>query len=375
MINANADAIGIIFPNTYDTLVPELVRKRPMASVPFAGRYRMIDFCLSGMVNAGVASVSVLVQDNFLSLMDHLGNGREWDLARKRGGLFIVPPSANEANSYNRGRIGSLANILPFLEDKKEKHVIISDCNIASALNYTDLIDAHTKNKADLTIVYEKSEIPNELKEDNQTLVINDDGQITQICFNEYRGGEHNVSMNVMVMDRETLILMIKNALTQNYTNFEREVIAPLLNKMNARGYEYTGYHARIYNLKSYFDENMRLLNSDNLNELFGKEHTVYTKVRDEAPVRYTMDSKANNCTVADGCLIEGEAENCILFRGVKISRGASVRNCVLMQGTIIEEDVNLTNTVTDKNVKITRGKVLHGNDNYPVFIEKNTVV
>ncbi len=375
MVNANADAIGIIFPNTYDTLVPELVRKRPMASVPFAGRYRMIDFCLSGMVNAGVESVRVLVQNNYLSLMDHLGNGREWDLARKRGGLFVAPPNVSQNSGVWRGRIDALADSFPFIEEKKESHVIISDCNIASALDYTSLIDTHSKNDADITIVYEKSAIPNELKEDNQTFDIDADGKITKIYFNDYRKGQRNISMNVIIFKRDVLVKMIKNAMMCNFTDFEREIIAPAIKTHKVMAYEYKGYHARIYNLKSYFEENMRLLNIDNLNELFCETRPVYTKVRDEAPVRYAIDSKLKNCTVADGCYIEGEAENCILFRGVKIGKGASVRNCILMQGTVIEENVNLSNTVTDKNVIITAGKVLHGDDNYPVFIEKNTIV
>ncbi len=375
MVNANVDAIGIIFPNTYDTLVPELVRKRPMASVPFAGRYRMIDFTLSGMVNAGVSSVSVLVQNNFLSLMDHLGNGREWDLARKRGGLMIVPPSANSLSGVHSGRIGALAKILPYLEDKKEKYVIISDCNIASAIDFAKLVKTHAKSGADITMVYEKSVIAHELKEDNQSFDLDEDGKVTQIRFNDYRDGEQNLSMNVMVMAKDALDMMIKNAMVHNYSDFERQVIAPSLNILNVQGYEYTGYHARIYNLKSYYDENMRLIDSQNLNELFLQNRPVHTKVRDEAPVLYAMDSEVKHCIVADGCVIEGEVENCVLFRGVKISKGASVKNCVLMQGTIIEENVNLANTVTDKNVVITEGKVLYGDENYPVFIEKNTVV
>ncbi len=375
MLNVSANALGIIFPNAHDNLVPELVRRRSMASVPFAGRYRMIDFCLSGMVNGGIENVAVLVKKSYFSLMDHLGNGREWDLARKRGGLSIIPPYSRISTKIYKGRIEALSDILGYLESQKEKLVIISDCNIASHLDYTSLILQHTKSGADVTMVYEKSEIPQQLQGDNQTFTLNDDGRIIDIHFNDYESGEKNLGMNVLVLDRESLIIMVKSALVRNLTNFERDVLAPRLAHLNVQGYEYTGYSARIYSMQSYFEQSMKLVDSTNLNELFPEEKPVYTKVRDEAPARFAMDSKVKKCIIADGCSIEGEVENCVLFRGVVINKGAKVKNCVLMQGTVVEENVELSYVVTDKNVTITKDKVLCGDKNYTVFVEKGSVV
>ena len=132
----NKDTLGIIFPNTYDNLIPELVRRRTMASVPFGSRYRMIDFTLSAMVNAGIDNVTVLAKRNYYSLMDHLGNGREWDLSRKLGGLNMVPPFAQSNTKMYHGRVEALATIVSYLEAQKEKYVILSDCNIASDVDY-----------------------------------------------------------------------------------------------------------------------------------------------------------------------------------------------------------------------------------------------
>ncbi len=375
MLNVTANSLGIVFANTYDSLVPDLVQKRTMASVPFAGRYRMIDFSLSGMVNAGIENVAVLVKSNYFSLMDHLGNGREWDLARKRGGLTIVPPFSRFTSKVYHGRIEAIADILGYLESQKEKHVIISDCNIASNIDYADLIKTHTKTNADVTIVYEKTAIPENLKQHNQTFKINGEGRITEILFNDYKNGEQNVSMNVIIMGREELIMMVRNAMVRNLKSFERDLIAPALSLLNVQGYEYTGYCARIHNMQSYFEENMKLINPDNICKLFPEERPVYTKVRDEAPVRFAIDSKATNCVIADGCLIEGTVENCVLFRGVTISKGAVVKNCVLMQGTQVAENTELSYVVTDKNVQITEGKKLCGDENFPVFVEKNKIV
>ena len=373
MVNINA--IGIIFPSIYDGLIPELVQHRTMASVPFAGRYRMIDFSLSGMASAGIESVTVIAKKNYHSLMDHLGSGREWDLARKRGGLNIVPPFAQSDSKVYHGRVEALNSVIGFLERQKEKYVILSDCNVAHDIDFAALVAAHVQSGANVTMVYERTEIAEPLKTENYTLTMDALGRVSEICTNDYRNGLQNLSMNVIVMDREELIIMVKDAMVRNFVYLERDILARSLSILKVQGYEYKGYRARIYDMKSYFDENLRLLEPANMKLLFPAERPVYTKVRDEAPVRYAMDCKVNHSLLADGCIIEGTVENCVLFRGVKICKGAVVRNCVLMQSTVVEENASLEYVVTDKNVMITEGKKLSGTDTFPVYVEKGTLV
>ncbi|MDE5747398.1 MAG: glucose-1-phosphate adenylyltransferase subunit GlgD, partial [Acetatifactor sp.] len=160
MVNTNQDALGIIFPNSYDNQVPELVSERLMASIPFASRYRMIDFLLSSMVNCGIDNISVIVRKNYRSLMRHLGSGREWDLTRKNGGLNIVPPFAEKTVKVYNGRVEALASILEFLKVQREKYVVISDANIVANFDFNAMIDAHVASGADVTIAYKKEEIP-----------------------------------------------------------------------------------------------------------------------------------------------------------------------------------------------------------------------
>ena len=160
MVNSNANALGIIFPNSYDNLVPELVTERLMASIPFASRYRMVDFILSSMVNCGIGNVSIIVRKNYHSLMDHLGSGREWDLTRKNGGLNIVPPFAEKGVAVYNGRVEALASIIAFLKSQKEKYVVMSDANIAVNFDFKALIDAHIESGADVTVAYKEEPIP-----------------------------------------------------------------------------------------------------------------------------------------------------------------------------------------------------------------------
>ena len=233
----------------------------------------------------------------------------------------MVPPFAQSNTKMYHGRVEAIASILSYLEAQKEKYVILSDCNIASDVDYADLMNKHITAGADVTMVYERAAIPEALQTDNYTFDFDENGRMTQLRCNDYRTGVQNLSMNVIVMGREELIAMVRDATVRNYVYLERDILAPALKLLNVRGYEYTGYRARIYNMKSYFDENMRL------------------------------------------------------FRGGRVAKGASVKNCVLMQGTAVEQGVEMEYIVTDKNVTITERRHLKGNENFPVYVEKGTTV
>lgn len=380
MVNSNANALGIIFPNSYDSLVPELVAERLMASIPFAGRYRMVDFVLSSMVNAGIDNISVIVRKNYHSLMDHLGSGREWDLTRKNGGLNIVPPFAEKTVKVYNGRVEALASILDFLKDQKEKYVIMSEANLAANFDFKAMLNAHIESGADVTLAYAQEEIPEGLikpfdvnKDLYYTLDI-EDGRVREIQINPEEPGIQNLSLNIYIIERELLISQISAAFVRGYVYFERDILAPQLDKLNVRGYKFGGYIARISSIKSYFDENMKLLDEENLDALFGGNH-IYTKIRDDNPTRYIKGAKAKNIMAADGCIIEGEVENSVLFRGVRVGKGAKVKNCVLMQDTVIEPEVNVEYIISDKNVTITADKEIKGTDSFPVYVAKYQVV
>ena len=380
MVNSNANALGIIFPNSYDSLVPELVAERLMASIPFAGRYRMVDFVLSSMVNAGIDNISVIVRKNYHSLMDHLGSGREWDPTRKNGGLNIVPPFAEKTVKVYNGRVEALASILDFLKDQKEKYVIMSEANLAANFDFKAMLNAHIESGADVTLAYAQEEIPEGLikpfdvnKDLYYTLDI-EDGRVREIQINPEEPGIQNLSLNIYIIERELLISQISAAFVRGYVYFERDILAPQLDKLNVRGYKFGGYIARISSIKSYFDENMKLLDEENLDALFGGNH-IYTKIRDDNPTRYIKGAKAKNIMAADGCIIEGEVENSVLFRGVRVGKGAKVKNCVLMQDTVIEPGVNVEYIISDKNVTITADKEIKGTDSFPVYVAKYQVV
>ena len=380
MINTNTNALGIIFPNVYDELVSELTNERLMASIPFGSRYRMIDFVLSSMVNCGIDNITVLVRENYFSLLDHLGSGREWDLTRKNGGLNIFPPFAQKNTGIYSGKVGSIASILSFLKSQKEKYVIMSDANIAFNFDFKALLKAHIESGAEVTVAYTREELPASIRKSDDlrkamyyTFDL-EEKRVKKIHINSQETGVQNFSMNIYVFEREQLIKLVNEAFIGGGVYLERDVLLPRINELTINGYEYTDYVARITDLKSYFEENMRLLDDANLSALF-ERNSIYTKIRDDNPTRYVDGASAKNVMVADGCVIEGEIENCILFRGVKVGKGAKVKNAILMQDTIVEPGVNVEYVITDKKVTISEGKELKGTDSFPVFVAKRQVV
>ncbi len=377
MIKSSTSVVGIIFPNSYDALVPELVSVRLMASIPFASRYRIIDFILSSMTHSGIDNISVVVNKNYHSLMDHLGSGREWDLVRKNGGLHIFPPFAEkDVGGPYIGRAGALANLLDFLKSQKEKYVIMSDTNVVVNFDFNAMLQSHIDNGADVTIAYNEQELPEELlnyQTSDRIFYYTFDleqGRIRKVYINPKTSGVQNTSMSIFVIERELLIELVSNAYTQGRSFFMRDIIMPQLGKLNVQAYKYTGYVGRISGMKSYFEENMKLLDDYNLDALFSAG-PIYTKIRGDNPTHYKDGAKVQNVMIADGCVIEGEVENSVLFRGVKVGKGAKIRNCILMQDTVVEAGANVEYLITDKNVTITAGKAMKGTDTFPVYIEK----
>ena len=365
-------AVGIIFSNVHDNSVPELSRIRTLGSIPFGGRYRLIDFPLSNMVNSGIDTVGIITKSNYQSLMDHVGSGKDWDLARKDGGLIILPPYGDENSSklYN-SRLEALKGITSFLFRADEDYVVMTDCDAICRVNYNDVIEKHIMNKADITLVYTKMD-----SVEKATLFnIEPDGRITAAYYKENVENENsNVFTNIFVMKLSLLQNIVMDSITHNKTHFTKDVISPNLESMRIMGYEHKGFYAGITSLQAYYDSSLKMLDANVRHEIFG-DRSVFTKIRDSAPARYGNSAIVKNSLIADGCDIQGEVENSIIFRNVKVGRGAVIKNSIVMQNTVLGENCSLNCIIADKNVTITDRKVLSGSENHPFYLGKGTMV
>lgn len=365
--------VGIVFSNAYDECISEITGIRTMGSIPFACRYRLIDFALSNMVNAGIEKVGVLTKSNYQSLMDHLGTGKPWDLSRKNDGLFILPPFSTSEAGGNADKLASLKGIMGFISRSKEEYILLSDCNTVLNLDIEALTNYHTEKNADITIVYKNGKKPN--LTDVIVLDMNSDNKAEKISISPVTEENVNFSLNVILMKKSLLERLINDAISLNHKDFEADLIQGNVGKLDIYGYEVRGYAETIESLESYFKVNMELLNMKNCDDLFNTDRPIYTKVRDDMPAIYGIGSDVKNSLVADGCMIEGTVENSILFRGVRVEKGAVVKNSIIMQDGFIAQNASLNCVVADKSVVITPNKTLSGAENYPVYIGKEIVV
>jgi len=369
-------AVGIVFSNIHDNNVPELARIRTLGSIPFAGRYRLIDFPLSNMVNSGIDTVGIITKNNYQSLMDHVGSGKDWDLARKDGGLIFLPPFSDlENDSLYTTRLDALKGITSFIFRADEEYVVMTDCDTICRINYNDVIEHHIKSHADITLVYKKL-TSNDIIDDSALTDFTLDGdRITNISYlSEPKSTTMNVFINVFVMKKSLLQNIVMDSISHNRHHFMTEIVANNLKSMKIMGYEHKGYYMGITSLLAYYKSNMSILNEENRHELFG-DRSVLTKIRDSAPTTYGNSAIVKNSMIADGCSIEGEVENSIIFRNVKIARGAVVKNSIVMQDSVIGEKSSINCMILDKNVVIRDKKVLSGTENHPFYIGKGIMV
>ncbi len=366
--------LGIVFGNLHDKELGELTAVRSMASVPFGGRFRLIDFALSNMVNSGITKVGIITKTNYQSLMDHVGSGKHWDLSRKNGGLIILPPYGDGDNLVYKSRLGAIKNIAPFLRHSDEEYVVLSDCDSVCNMNPADVVNAHIDNHADITIVTRKKNLTNKKP---RTIVETDkDGRVTKVINTDKGTGNCTVFANIFVMNRQFLLNLLDNSADLNYHSFSRDVLVRGAKDYRIFSYLQEGYFATIDSLSNYYKHSLELLNKSIRDELFYDDGAnIYTKVRDSAPCRIVGSGSVTNSLVADGCIIKGEVSNSILFRGVKIAKGAKISNSIVFQDCVIGENSSLNCVIADKRVTILDGRTLSGHETHPYFIAKNAVI
>lgn len=375
---------GLVFSNIHDNNVPELTHKRTMASVPFGGRYRLIDFTLSNMVNADITKIGIITHYNYQSLMDHLGSGKDWDLSRSSGGLKILPPfvtaydnTTNSVQPYS-SRLEAMMGAYNFISHSTEDYFVLSDCDTVCNIDLRDVIDFHIENHADITIVAQNTYLT-KAEASTSTIVETDEtGRIYNLLHSPTNlEGNLNLCLNIFVLKREYLANIILDSLARGYKSFTKDIIARHKDTAKFMMYDkFDGYYASITSLDKYYRCSMELLDKNVKENIFGiKNRPIFTKVKNSAPARYLEDSSVKNSLIADGCVIEGTVENSILFRGVKVGKGTVIKNSIIMQNTFVGDNVNLNCVICDKNAVIKNGRTLSGHETHPFSIGKGTII
>jgi len=367
------DLHGIIFAYTNNTRLKELTEHRTVSSLPFGGRYRVIDFMLSNMVNAGVYDVGVVMRDNYQSLLDHLGSGKAWDLARKRGGLRLLPPFGRAgagSPTYFRGKMEALASVAEYVDYIRQEYVVIADGDIIVNLPLEAMFDQHVRSGADVTCMCTPCQVS---EPELATYVTLDDKHfVKNVSSGRAETGSYE-ALGVYMMSKKFLKSIIAECKSHSLYDFERDVLQR--KSMALAAFPFEGYAARVQSTAQYFCHSMELLTPEVRGSLFLRSRPVKTKVRDETSAYYGPDSCVKNSVLADGCIIEGHVEDSVLFRGVHVKKGAVVRNSILMQDVCVHPGADLRYVICDKAVVINQGRLLVGHESYPIAISKGAMV
>ncbi len=372
------DAFGLIFTGEGNPYMRDLTLSRAVAAVPFGGRYRCIDFILSDFVNSGIRNVGLITQRNYHSLMDHLGTGKEWDLNRKRDGLFLLPPFSTKDNTgVYRGDIDAFHSVMQYVRHSNQKYLILSGSHTIFNTTFDAILKQHKESGVDITLMYNEDDrfYPEEQNRDLRLLFDDGDEHVAELEWNPRYPRSSYRFCEIMVIEKALFEDLVEESYSRGGIDFVREILLTHVHKLNIRGWRYDGYVARIDSVNTYFQHSMELLNAPEAKDLYNKDHPIYTKVKDEISAKYGGHADVHNVVMADGCYVNGTVENSILFRGVTVERGAVVKNAILMQGSVVRAGAKLDHVILDKNVTVREGRTLTGYEGIPLVFRKNLTV
>lgn len=372
------DVFGLIYAGEQNMNLIELASKRAIGALPVGGRYRAIDFQLSNMVNSGIRNVGVVAEKNYHSLLDHLGSGKEWDLNRKNDGLFVLPPfDTAESRGSFRGLCDAVKNSMSYIHRANQQYCLMTGSYTIYNMTYNDMADFHVAKNADVTILYnqEKNISTDSNRFKDLRLYMNDEGLVTDMEFNSMMPNSSCVGMDAYLIRKDLLEYLVEDALSRGKYNFVADVLMPNVNRLKIYGFRHDGFVGRLTSVASYFKLNMDMIDLETQKELFHTGNPVFTKIKDAVPAKYGESANIKNSIVANGCVIEGNVENSVLFRSVYVGKGTTIKDSVIMQNSEIYQNCWIENSILDKEVHVRSGRRLIGNENYPVIIKKGAVV
>ena len=369
------NAMGIIFAN--DGTIGALTEKRTMASLPYGGRYRQVDFALSNLCAAGVRHVGIITRHSYQSLMNHIGSGEEWGLELEEGGLEFLTPYAMSRTDNYRGKLESLYSAMSFLEyGEEDEYVFMIDSAVLSNIDLNAVLANHIESGSDVTIVT-KAGIANGTKQLDLALKLGEDGKIVDMAVDYVASPDYLASMDIFVLSKNWLVQQVKEHIAHNLYHMDRDLVLGQWQKgaISVNVYQFKGEAMFNESVEEYFRNTLALTDKRVRHDLFHYNHPVYTKVRDRVPSYYGENCEIEDCIVADGCVLEGEAEHSVLFRQVTIQPGAEVEDCIIMNDSVIGEGAELKYVILDKDVVVRPGAKLYGTPTNPVIIKRGEIV
>lgn len=365
---------GMIFSNIYDSCFGELTRHRTLASLPFGGRYRLIDFVLSNMSNSGIVEIGIVTKYNYQSLMDHLGSCEEWDLNRKNNGrVFILPPYGTGQTNVYEGKLQALEGAKRFIERCQSDYVLLCDCNVICNIDYDLVLKEHIKSEAEVTVIAHRVGKHPENHLAKFVVTPTESGEVADLFTNATYGEQDLCGLGMFIINKELLLREVAKGVSHGRFHLEQDLIQRnfLEGTLKVNLYEFKHKVLMCNDVSSYFKNSLALLDEQARQEIFSLENPIYTKVRDDVPSVYDPSAEVTTSLIADGCRIQGQVIGSVLFRNVLVEQGARVENSIVMQGSVIRSGAMIKNVILDKSVEVTQTQTLVGSPDIPMIVQK----
>lgn len=370
------EAMGIIFSNIYDTSMGDLTDHRTSAAIPFAGRYRQVDFALSNMSNAYIKHIAIITKYNYESLMNHIGSCAEWDMVLEDTGVVLLPPYATGHTGVYRGKLEAMYTALPVLEKAKQDYVVLTDTSVMAAVDYLEAIRCHAESGCDLTVICKDGACDGQ-REHALALRLDENGKPAEMTVEYAAPANYTASMGIFIISRKLLIDVIRSTAPHGKYHLERDFILSEFNKgtISVNVWKHEGVALFNESTREYYENSMALLDKNVRRGLFHSGIPIYTKPRNEVPTFYSEDARVTECIVADGCRLSGNCDHSVIFREVTLEKDCDVRDCVIMQGSRVCEGAVLQHVILDKDVTVRPHTRLMGSPTHPLYIKKGATV
>ncbi|GHU65901.1 glucose-1-phosphate adenylyltransferase subunit GlgD [Clostridia bacterium] len=372
------EAFGMIYASEEMTNLRELVDSRAVGALPVGGKYRVLDFPLSNMVNSDIRNVGVITSRNYNSLMDHLGSGKAWDLSRKSDGLFILTPfSLRENPGIYRGKVEALRSSMDYIRRAKQEYVVLTGATFVYNLNFDEMMRYHIESGADLTVLYRHTTPGTQLDSRAHEVLLDIDpsGRVTGLEVNPVLTSLGAHSLKTYIVRKDILIYLVDDSYSKGEYKFSEGLLRSNLDRLRIMGFEHTGYVGAMRSVASYYKVNMEFLREDIRAALFPASHPIYTKTQDSVPTKYISTADTQSSLIANGCVLEGRVENSVIFRNVHVGKDAVIKDSIVLPNTVIAEGAELDHVILDKNVRVRARSRLVGNADFPVVIRKGGMV
>lgn len=366
-----ARAMGIVAFEGDNINIEGLSVHRPVMSISFLGRYRLIDFPISNFTNSKIDDIHIYVKNKPRSVYEHVGTGRHYNVNSKHGKLRVMYGEEEISSSVYNTDVRAYLQNESFIRENKNEYVIIAPAHYIYLQNFADVMDKHIESEADVTILYKSSRDAKYEFVGADTISIDRSKRVTGFGVNRGQANQRNISLECYVMKKTIFFDLLRKAEQTSAIYWFKNVIEESVYDYRMQAYSVKGTVLGIADLQSYYHSNLAMLDRKH-SDLFTPEWPIYTRTSDSPPTMYTSNAEVSISSIANGAVIKGKVVNSVIGRNVVIEPGAVVEDSIVLPSAYIGPDVHVKSCVVDRHVRIEKTKELVGTKDNPIYINRH---